>query len=445
MPYQEWRGIDDKLYRRRHDRDTCDQCQPVTPQTDHLDPVEAELDRVTSKVYDPSQPFVLAEWSSPGDPLDWVAGLWEAWQVCWKQLPEEHNTRVVDDCLARMSPNDDEDYGSEGLTSKPIHDMTDDEWMAMSESFGEVGYTELQKAIDGGDALSVLSPVKFEPGPIAVQPECDCNGPGAVEEKWTTHEDSCPAYVWEACTCTGPGSRENKFSSHVSCPFGKSSTLSTYKPSCTHDRQKFKLEDGLVIFASAYRDVKDEQSDEVDLGVYLYDSWAPTITTTPSLDVPWAPKYQTQGVFVDWPDFGVPRKETPVVEMTQWMLAKIESGLKVETACMGGHGRTGTMLAMLLVAQGVTPPDAIERVRTDHCKKAIENNVQAEYVADFYRTVHGNSEWRKSKTERKRFARLAEAGHKNSTWKSPFPVSSKPTTNGSGIMNFGFHKGGDKT
>lgn len=89
---------------------------------------------------------------------------------------------------------------------------------------------------------------------------------------------------------------------------------------------------------------------------------------------------------------------------------------------MGGHGRTGTLLSMLLCAQGVTPPESIERVRKNHCTKAVENSKQAEYVGAFYKTFHGNDVWRKSKALRKKFNRVVNDGHKNSTW-----TSSKPT------------------
>jgi protein-tyrosine phosphatase len=49
---------------------------------------------------------------------------------------------------------------------------------------------------------------------------------------------------------------------------------------------------------------------------------------------------------------------------------------------MGGHGRTGTALASVLMASGkATDPDtAIELVRSKHCKRAIETYDQIDYL-----------------------------------------------------------------
>lgn len=48
--------------------------------------------------------------------------------------------------------------------------------------------------------------------------------------------------------------------------------------------------------------------------------------------------------------------------------------------CVGGHGRTGTALASLLVASGLEPDVAISMVREKHCNKAIETTEQSDYV-----------------------------------------------------------------
>jgi len=52
----------------------------------------------------------------------------------------------------------------------------------------------------------------------------------------------------------------------------------------------------------------------------------------------------------------------------------------IVVACEGGHGRTGTALASLLVAAGMDPDAAIDYVRTTHCAEAIETPEQVEYV-----------------------------------------------------------------
>ena len=55
--------------------------------------------------------------------------------------------------------------------------------------------------------------------------------------------------------------------------------------------------------------------------------------------------------------------------------------------CVGGHGRTGTTLACLMVAGGLTADEAIHRVRTTYGKKAAETSVQEKYVGRVYRAT----------------------------------------------------------
>lgn len=49
-------------------------------------------------------------------------------------------------------------------------------------------------------------------------------------------------------------------------------------------------------------------------------------------------------------------------------------------ACVGGHGRTGTALAAMLIAAGMAPEDAIAYVRQKHCRSATETPGQTPYL-----------------------------------------------------------------
>lgn len=82
---------------------------------------------------------------------------------------------------------------------------------------------------------------------------------------------------------------------------------------------------------------------------------------------------------LDWPDMGI-----PPVTLDFWI--RLWEMLPEHTVicCMGGHGRTGTALAALLIASGVTYYDAIDMVRKDHCKKAIETESQEKYLHRIY-------------------------------------------------------------
>lgn len=83
-----------------------------------------------------------------------------------------------------------------------------------------------------------------------------------------------------------------------------------------------------------------------------------------------------------WPDMGVP----PVAHLWWLRLARAlpKRGL-ILAACVGGHGRTGTALALLALAtQRVdTADEAITLIRSAHCERAIETKSQEQYIRDF--------------------------------------------------------------
>jgi len=179
----------------------------------------------------------------------------------------------------------------------------------------------------------------------------------------------------------------------------------TYSSSkkCKHFMQAFELEDGLVIHASAERDApyhdKREEQDYPDVGIYLYSGWVRgAFSATSGLDVPWATKAYWPMAWLDWPDYSVPSFDD-VVKLVPWVMERIQAGSRVETGCLGGHGRTGTLLALLLVQQGVKPGTAMNRVWDKYCIEAIESAKQVDLVIDYYEHLHGKK-WRQSKAER---------------------------------------------
>jgi protein-tyrosine phosphatase len=63
-----------------------------------------------------------------------------------------------------------------------------------------------------------------------------------------------------------------------------------------------------------------------------------------------------------------------------WRRAPAE---RVEIACSGGRGRTGTALACLAVLDGVPPDEAVGWVRDHYDPRAVETPWQAGYVRRF--------------------------------------------------------------
>jgi hypothetical protein len=104
------------------------------------------------------------------------------------------------------------------------------------------------------------------------------------------------------------------------------------------------------------------------LGVYLLGRRPPV--------VPWESRW------LRWPDFRLPADEADVLPtLTEaWQRAVAE---RVEIACAGGHGRTGTALACLAILDGVPATKAVAFVRDHYDPHAVETPGQRRYVAKF--------------------------------------------------------------
>jgi hypothetical protein len=424
-PMDIWRAIDDQVYSRPCDNPDCEMKawseSVVEGEVVEEEPVTTsyEVEVKAGAEFDPTK------YLPPGHPDDWSEEDWDKFDVATKTLPEDQaaaldqaawmamgsETRKAD--LPDAQP-DEVHVSTEVDLNKDVWDMTEEEYeqfqavllgnLGGPKSIGSKGTTK--STTSNTDTKSTTPPAK---GAFCKE---SCNGPGSKEEKYPTHLPGCPMH---------PDYTPEKWITP-----GSTSTYGGYTSCKTkHDRSTvFHLDGGLDIYASAYRDIKYRMDERVNIGVYMYDSWGVGSLVSPGLDAPWAPEVLTQQVLLEWPDFGTPDLEyTPLVDIVKWMLDQLAAGKTLETGCMGGHGRTGTMLACLLVAQGIPPGTALERVRKDHCTKAVENEKQGQFVAQFYKLYHGNENWRKDKAEAKLFKQQVKAGHKqsSSTWGKTSP------------------------
>ncbi len=94
------------------------------------------------------------------------------------------------------------------------------------------------------------------------------------------------------------------------------------------------------------------------------------------------PAVAWKSAWLRWPDFGLPADpDAAVREFTQaWRLAAAE---RVEVACAGGRGRTGTALACLAILDGVSARRAVAFVREHYHPKAVETIWQRRFIARF--------------------------------------------------------------
>lgn len=105
-----------------------------------------------------------------------------------------------------------------------------------------------------------------------------------------------------------------------------------------------------------------------DFGVYVLGAPPP------------APPWEWR--WVRWPDFWLPTNAVQArgALAEAWRRSQQQ---RVEIACGGGRGRTGTALACLAVLDGVPAHEAVRFVRENYHPRAVETPWQRRFVARF--------------------------------------------------------------
>ena len=75
---------------------------------------------------------------------------------------------------------------------------------------------------------------------------------------------------------------------------------------------------------------------------------------------------------IRWPDFWIPTDRDDALDALREAHRRAYDGERVEVACRGGIGRTGTALAALAVLDGLSPRDAVAWVRAGYHRRAVE-------------------------------------------------------------------------
>jgi hypothetical protein len=75
---------------------------------------------------------------------------------------------------------------------------------------------------------------------------------------------------------------------------------------------------------------------------------------------------------IRWPDSWVPTDRDDALDGIREAHRRAHAGERIEAACRGGYGRTGTALAALVIFDGHDPLDAVAWVRRSYNRRAVE-------------------------------------------------------------------------
>jgi hypothetical protein len=94
------------------------------------------------------------------------------------------------------------------------------------------------------------------------------------------------------------------------------------------------------------------------------------------------PPYPWPSRWLKWRDFRLPSDPTTAVDTLHDLWRRLDDD-RVEIACSGGRGRTGTALACLVVIDTGNVAGAVTYVRNHYHPNAVESPAQRRYVARF--------------------------------------------------------------
>ena len=139
---------------------------------------------------------------------------------------------------------------------------------------------------------------------------------------------------------------------------------------CRHYCETLTLPNGVKVNASSMNNTRNDKEPAPDFG--LYCDWG------------WHPYWRNE--HIAWPDYGVPSDYFYAAIQIEEAYNRAKNGETVEVGCIGGHGRTGTALAcMVLIADPtMTAVEARDYVRKNYCTETIESDKQ-EWWIDWFR------------------------------------------------------------
>ncbi len=101
----------------------------------------------------------------------------------------------------------------------------------------------------------------------------------------------------------------------------------------------------------------------------------------------WQPDWPAD--WIDWPDFRTPRNEQLAAATIEHAYLLAGAGQRVEIACDGGTGRTGTVIACMAILASHPADDVVAWTRRHYQPRAVETPAQHRWIRWF--ATHGRT------------------------------------------------------
>lgn len=186
----------------------------------------------------------------------------------------------------------------------------------------------------------------------------------------------------------------------------------TYAPRCYHSHLPLAILGGTLIGGSCIHPAHTD--------AYLYVGFDYGMTFT-NRHWPWV---DGEEMLYRITDQAIPQNPDNFDLVLGHVAKRLGEGRKVHCGCIGGHGRTGMFFAAL-VAQHKLADDPIAWVRERYCKKAVESQVQVDFLVSRYgckpavpaKTPEAKKRWGEPSTATT--STYAKSGGTGTTYKQP--------------------------
>lgn len=85
-----------------------------------------------------------------------------------------------------------------------------------------------------------------------------------------------------------------------------------------------------------------------------------------------------------------PKDPAEFMKLIVWLSNQLDAGKKIHVGCIGGHGRTGLVLAALAACRAkagklvIPDDDPIMYVRLNYCEKVVETQTQVDFLVEHW-------------------------------------------------------------